>query len=543
MMNIIPTVHGEYSLSEEIFMVPTDLSVSVTDQTKKSLELFSQRLHKRCNIALHYSDNIDTYINIKNVNDEEKSLGWYSIQVCSKQITVEYIDIEGLNYAFVTLYHLIVNAVLNNMRKLRCCYLSDSPLYNHRGLHVDTARHYFPVEELKKIIEQMSLCKLNVFHWHFADDQGWRIESKAYPLLTRSCKEEFYRHEDVDELVEYAAEREITIVPEIEIPGHARAAISAYPFLSCNGEQIEVATKGGIYPIILCGGKPEVYKWIETILDEMISLFPSKLIHLGGDEAPKQEWEKCPHCKAKMKELKLEDFEDLQGFMINYVKQYLQKHDKNVICWNESLKSKLLSEDIIVQYWAEMQLDSYCISEFKNGHKAIFSEVFSNYFDYPYSMVPLSKTYHYIPSVRGVSFEKSNNTLGIEGAIWTERVETTQQLEYQVFPRAIALAEAAWSGPQEYANFLNRLELYYDELNAAQVNAAPLAQADPSGMERVLEAAQFLQALLSNINSETTTGISPEEVQALIPIFLQGFFNQQESAMLMQFMNMTENKE
>lgn len=496
-MKLLPMPNGDITRSNGEFSIPHRLIINVDAAYAPLFEVFERRILKKCKLSTVFStDNAN--IVFEKIITSETRLNWHRICVEPSVIKVNYADENSLVSALVTLFLLMQDAVFLN-KPIACVSFEDYAKYPHRGMHLDTARHYFEPAEIKKIIEQLSLLKMNVLHWHFADDQAWRIEIKAYPNLTSDCGDKFYTQNEVLDIVDFALKRGVKIIPEIEIPGHNSAAIAVYPHLSCKGEQIEPATCGGIYKIILCAGKAEVYAFIEKVLDEITSMFPSDIIHLGGDEAPKDEWQKCPLCLEKLKEVGVISYENLQGYMINYAKKHLEDKGRKVICWNECLKAQNLDKDIYVQYWVEMGGQSYCAPRVKKDIKVILSNLSAFYFDYPHSVIPLKKTYEYTPKIKNIDFSASENVIGLEGALWTERIETNEQLEYMMFPRVIAVSERAWSYKQDYTSFKIRLNHYYNFLKKANINVAPLALADVRGTKRIAQNASFALVMMHTI--------------------------------------------
>lgn len=311
-----------------------------------------------------------------------------------------------------------------------------------------------------------------------------------YPKLAESCGEQKYTWEQVRELVRYTKLRGIDIVPEFEIPGHSSAAIAAYPELCCSGRQIIPPVTGGVFSFILCGGKDTTYRFIEKILAEFLELFPSPVIHLGGDEAPKAEWENCPHCKAKMLELGLSDTEDLQAHMLNYAYAILRKHGRRAICWNECLKASNLDPGFTVQFWSDSSDKGFCNAHVNTGRKFILSNFRPLYFDYPFSVSNLKDVYRCEPNVGGTPIQKSDIS-GIESAIWTEHIKTRERLEYLLFPRAAASAELAWGTNRNYEDFRGRLEEYFPLFADCSISAAPIADTETTGIKRVLQNIRF----------------------------------------------------
>ena len=247
------------------------------------------------------------------------------------------------------------------------------------------------------------------------------------------------------------------IIPEIELPGHTTGILAAYPELSCRGEPVELGKGGGIYPVILCAGKEQVYEFLFPLLDKAAGLFDSPIFHLGGDEAPKREWEKCPHCKEAAEKNGLANFEDLQGWFTTRLAERLAIKGKIVRCWNDTLKATTLPENLDIQYWVDWDQSGATDTFLDKGGKAVFSDMFSLYFDYPESFISLEKVYRYEPAIQGRSLAGTPGAAGMEACIWTERIVTPDRLEKAIFPRLFALAETVWSGSGDYADFERRL--------------------------------------------------------------------------------------
>ncbi len=328
--------------------------------------------------------------------------------------------------------------------------VKDSPRYKYRAFMIDCCRHFFSVDDLKTMISHCALMRFNVFHWHLTDDQGFRIDIKKYPALTEKGSVRhgthlgseqnnydyggFYTAEQIREIVLFAHAHHMTVVPEIDMPGHASAMLCAIPQLVCGNKNVNVKTSAGIFKDIICAGNEESLRIIFDILDEVCELFPDEYIHLGGDEAPKKQWKSCPLCNKKIEEGHLSGYEALQGYFINSVADYLEKKGKKVITWNESLKSGILKESVTVQQWMDMKH----LSE-KCKNKVIVSDFYHRYADYPYAMTPLKKVYEYDTDIK-------DGVMGTDIPIWTEYIGTLDHMEYMCFPRFIACAHSAWSG-------------------------------------------------------------------------------------------------
>lgn len=530
-MRLIPKVNGNLVEETGTLNIENKLSISQNYATDKTVKLFKDRVEKRVDIDVIESENALISLTKDDTLDKSK----YILNINENGISIKFSTDEGLNYGLTTLYHLIVEAVLINDNKLTYLSIEDSPLYNHRGLSVDTARHFFPIEELKKIVEQMSLVKLNVFHWHIVDDQGFRLESKVYPELTKLAGNDYYKQEEIKDFIEFASVRGIEVVPEIDIPGHTTGIIYAYPNLSCTGEQPVINEETRVYKDVLCGGKEEVYEFLENLLNEVAELFPANRVHLGGDEVPKYRWSSCPHCKAKLEEIGLESFEDLQGHILNFAKDVLKKHNKTVVCWNDALKANNLDEEINIQYWLDPTTESYSIPKINKGRKVVFSEVFSTYLDYSHNLIPLQKTYEYAPIIRGISFEEFDGVLGLEVCVWSERIYTAEDLQRQVFPRAIAIAEASWTKEKNYQEFVERLEYYYEELDFGGIaGKTPLTDVGCFDENRVQKALADLGGIMQGAGNNEQMGVEQEEMQEIMNSFINGFFTPEEVPAVMQ---------
>ena len=375
--------------------------------------------------------------------------------------------------------------------------IDDAPRFAYRGMHFDVSRHFFTVDFIKQYIDILALHNLNKFHWHLTDDQGWRIEIKKYPRLTEvgSTRKEtlighllkdkphqfdgkpyggFYTQEQIKEIVKYAQDRYITIIPEIDIPGHTLAVLTGYPELGCTGKDYAVGTKWGVFDDVLCAGNEASYEFLEGVFDEITELFPSIYIHVGGDECPKTRWKECPKCQAKIKALGLKgDAEHtaeqkLQGYVVSRVEQFLKKKGREVIGWDEILEGDNISQDAIVMSWRGTEGG---IAAAQRHNRAIMTPHYSLYFDYnqgedpskePLSIgeyLPVKKVYDYEPIDPKLTPEQGKYILGAQANLWTEYIASPAHAEYMLLPRLAALAEVQWTAPEKknYADFLKRL--------------------------------------------------------------------------------------
>lgn len=455
------------------------------------------------------------------VCDKAVAAEGYRLTIDNSGITVAAADESGAFYAMQTLFQMIEDGT-----ELPCGTYEDSPRYRHRGFMLDVSRHFFPIVEVKKVLDQCARLKLNVFHWHLSDDQGYRIESKKFPKLNEvsSWRTEngkkvggYYTHDEIRELVAYAAERHIQVIPEIDLPGHTTAIVSAYPELSCCGKPVDVKVGAGIYPQILCGGNEEVYGFLAQLFDEICPLFPSPYFHIGGDEAPKAEWEKCPKCQAEMKKLGLTNEEELQAKFTERLAEMLSKHGKSIIGWNEILASGKMPLSAIGQYWTP-QGGEYCANEVNNGRKFIFSNVSSFYFDYDPAIITLRSTYSYEPSIVGSQSIPDEQVLGLEAPLWTEFVETPERLQTLILPRIAALAENAWTREKNFECFKKRVGVHEKYWKKQGLAFMPIEVADVFGDESTEKAADAIITQLMRWRGAGASGVDAAAQEAAFPV-------------------------
>lgn len=431
------------------------------------------------------------FIRLTNTRKKEASES-YTITVNAKNIVIEGSDEAGVFYGSLTLCKSI--PVTNSVSQIQFpqVVITDAPRFRYRGMMLDVARHFYSVDFVKKYIDLLALHNINYFHWHLTDDQGWRIEIKKYPELTEIGSkrkqtivgmsnnrfdgiphEGFYTQEEIKEVVDYAAERFITVVPEIDIPGHTLSVLACHPELGCTGGPYEVCDHWGVFEDVLCAGNEGTYTFLQDVFDEIISLFPSEYIHIGGDECPKKRWEVCGKCQARIAALRLKSdtvstAEDkLQGYLVKRVEEYLNGKGKRIIGWDEVLKSDVAKTTTIMS-WQGVKGG---IAAAKAGHNVIMSPNTQLYFDYfetietdslPYAYPgynPLERVYHYNPVSEELTAEEQKNVIGVQANLWTEFIADSVQVEKMVLPRMGALAEIQWSQnvKTDYADFLDRL--------------------------------------------------------------------------------------
>lgn len=434
----------------------------------------------------------------------------YELTVGKSGVTLFAASDEGLFRGRQTL--LMLTEVYGN--EIPCAVIKDEPVFPYRGFMLDCARHFFGIEDIKKLIDAAALMKLNYFHWHLSDDQGFRFISESYPKLysvgsVRKCSDFGGVHEpdeysacftkdELREIVAYCAQRHITVVPEFDIPGHNVAAIASYPHLSCTGKQLEVERKEGIFPDVLCIGKESTFDFVFSILDEIAEVFPGEYIHIGGDEAPRVRWNACPDCQKRMRDEGLKNGDELQGYFMKRVTDYLRAKGKKPIVWNESLKGNMLSsEDVTVQRWMDREKLSPAFAA--NGGKMIESDFYHYYFDYPYGMTPLKKTYCESPLANAVNDTGRLNTIGVECELWTEHIRDFPYLCHMLFPRVCAVAELGWTPEQlrSYPQFKQRLHAVYPLLESRGITPAPESAFDPPPIKRLSQLRRFFSGMLS----------------------------------------------
>ena len=411
----------------------------------------------------------------------------YNLTVSPKGIMLEAPSPNGLFYGIQTMLQLMppIKQKLSEV-VLPAVEIKDTPRFAWRGLHLDVGRHFMPKEFVLKYLDYMALHKFNTFHWHLTEDQGWRVEIKKYPKLTEvgSIRKEtlvghygsksydgtpvggFYTQEDIKEVVAYAADRFITVVPEIEMPGHSLGALTAYPELGCTGGPYEVATTWGVFDDVYCAGKEETYTFLQDVLTELIPLFPGEYFHIGGDECPKTRWQKCPVCKQKMKDEGLRSEHELQSYFVQRMEKFLNANGKKLIGWDEILEGGLAPNAAVMSWRGEQG----GIAAAKQHHNVVMTPGDYCYLDH-YQADPkteplaiggflsLKKIYSYEPVPASLTEDESKYVLGAQGNVWTEYMKSPEQVEYMVYPRAAALAEVVWSpkGPKDFDNFKSRL--------------------------------------------------------------------------------------
>lgn len=524
-MTLIPKPYEMIEEQEGYFTLPaTSIAVGLSSFDETCVQAFFERTKIKCHGGAELKKDIQL------VQEDNYAPDEYELSISDEGILVKAATNDAIIYALTTLYQL-----LNGQNQVPFVQVHDMPRYLHRGLSLDVARHFFDAREVKRIIEQMAIVKMNVLHWHLVDDQGWRIESKRFPKLHQEAGDEYYTQREIHEVVTYAAERGIEVIPEIDMPGHASALLAAYPEYSCSGKEVKLAVSGGIYPIILCAGDEKTYELIGELLDEICPLFPSTRFHVGGDEAPKTEWIKCPHCQKKINEEHLANEIELQGYFTNRVKEMLKQKGKTVICWNDSLEANNLAHDVFIQFWS-VNFAEYLKPFIAKGGQFIYSDMFTYYFDYPHSMTPLKRLYEDPISIDEIDYSNNPALKGIEVCLWAEHLDTNPKLEERLFPRLYAAAEVMWSKVRDYNDFEERLIHFLFAFHPVDIACVPQSGWNPQGDKRREEALAYMAsitaAMAPEVLAETARSAAPNEM--FQKRFMQSFFEASDLPFLAQ---------
>ena len=402
----------------------------------------------------------------------------YRLSVNNKQVTIAASTPAGVFYGIQTLRKSLPVQTTGEAITLPAVTVADAPRFGYRGMMLDCARHFFPLSFVMKFIDILAMHNMNVFHWHLTEDQGWRLEIKSHPELTTKSSMRsgtvighnatvddsiphggFYTQQEAREIVEYARQRHITVIPEIDMPGHMLAALAAYPELGCTGGPYEVGHRWGVYKDVLCLGKESTYKFVQDVIDEVVEIFPAKYFHIGGDESPTVMWEKCPKCLQKAKDENT-DIKHLQQYFTNRVEKYLNGKGKSIIGWDEILEGKI-NQSATIMSWRGVEPG---LKAAKQGHDVIMTPSSHVYFDHYQAKdtkhepdaiggcSPVEKVYSYEPLPDTLSAEAKNRIKGVQANLWTEYIPFTTQAEYMVLPRMAALAEVQWT-PVAKKNF------------------------------------------------------------------------------------------
>ncbi|PWU01789.1 MAG: beta-hexosaminidase [Bacteroidetes bacterium] len=503
-LSIIPQPYYTDVQSGTVLISPQTVIVSINKEAPPTIEYFNQYLSNllgyKLKVVTSTPRDIPAIIfDIKIKTDAPDEA--YGIRAEKNTIHL-YGDGKGLFYAVQTMLQLMEQHLASDKKSCSFpfCGIYDYPRFHYRGLHLDVGRHFFSVDVVKKYIDLMAYYKFNMFHWHLTEDQGWRIEIRKYPKLTQvgSKRSEtivaknfdpyigdhtpyggYYTQEQIREIVKYASQRQITIVPEIEMPGHALAALASYPYLGCTKGPYAVGTKWGVYDDVFCAGNDSTFTFLQNVLDEVIQLFPGKYIHIGGDECPKTKWKACPKCQQRIQENHLRDEKGLQSYFIRRIERYLNSKGRSIIGWDEILEGGLAPNATVMSWRGE----EGGIAAAKQKHNVIMTPGKYTYFNYYQSIdtseplaigghLPLSMVYNYDPVPAGLNAEDAKFILGAQANVWTEYIADPSLLEYMVYPRAIALSETLWSQKDKKSpdKFLTRLKVELKRLDRLKIN-------------------------------------------------------------------------
>ncbi len=499
-VSIIPMPVNVQEKADSFLLNKRTVLVAGNEADKQTAALFNSWLKELTGYELDVApQGTDNAILLHSGTDTTNAEG-YTLDVNNKTITINGNSSAGTFYGVQSLIQLLPVEKASAMY-VPGVHIEDAPRFAYRGLHLDVSRHFFPVEFIKKYIDLMAMHKYNTFHWHLTDDQGWRIEIKRFPRLQEVASKRketmaghynegkydgkpyggFYTQEQVKEVVKYAAEHFVTVIPEIEMPGHALAALAAYPNLGCTGGPYEVGTRWGVLDDVFCAGNDSVFTFLESVMEEVLPLFPSRYVHIGGDECPKVRWEKCPKCQARIKALGLKDEHALQSYFIQRMEKYLNAHGKQIIGWDEILEGGL-APNATVMSWRGIEGG---ITAAKQHHDVIMTPGDYCYFDHYQSKskteplaiggyLPVSKVYEYEPIPAELTADEAKYIKGAQANLWSEYIASPEHMEYMVYPRATALAEVLWSpaDKRDYNNFVERLKVHLKRLDLKKVNYA-----------------------------------------------------------------------
>lgn len=484
----------------------TGIEYDVSNKDLKRIAGFlNDHLKKYYNLELKPSTAGNDVIRFKLNASEGLGKEGYKLSVDKNGILITASASNGIFYGLQTLKQFLptdqVSATAAATLNVSYIEIKDIPRFSWRGMHLDCGRHFFPVFCIKKYLDEMAMYKYNTFHWHLTEDQGWRLEIKKYPNLVDkgSWRDEtivgrnsdnkydgigyggFYTQDQVNEIVKYAADRFITVVPEIEMPGHSSAALAAYPELGCTGGPYKVAEKWGIFDDVFCAGKEETFKFLDNVIDEVCEMFPSQYIHIGGDECPKTSWKKCPLCQKRIKDEGLKDENELQSYFIRRIEKYLISKGRKLIGWEEILEGGLAPEATVMAWKRNTPAGSEAAKQKHDVIRCPATHCYFNYYQvkdvtneppgYP-GWLSLEKVYSFEPIPGDVSKEDSHFIIGAQACVWSEYISTTSNLEYTIFPRICAMSECVWSPKEkkDFDSFKERMDTEFKRLKLYGIN-------------------------------------------------------------------------
>jgi hexosaminidase len=500
----------QVTVNDGFFEITNDTKIIVDSETGPLGDMLGTILSPSMGFELAISDGSPVRNSIQLSLDpslEELEEEGYLLTVDKKGVLIEAPARAGIFNGMQTLRQLLPAEIFSEAASpgiqwaLPCVEIKDLPRFKWRGMHLDVARHFMPVEFIKKYIDLIAIQKMNRLHLHLTDDQGWRVEIKEYPKLAEisawrdetivghyrdeprifdgSIHGGFYTHDELREMVSYATERFVTIVPEIEMPGHGQAALAAYPEISCTGGPFKVSTFWGIREEVYCAGNEKTYEFMENVLGEVLELFPSEYIHIGGDECPKDRWEKCPMCQAMISQEGLQDEHELQSYFVPRIEKHLTTNNRRLIGWDEILEGGLAPNATVMSWRGE----EGGIAAGREGHDVVMTPYGYTYFDYyqadpenePLAIggfLPIDTVYSYDPVPAELDEQHRHHILGVQGQVWTEYLSTPEKVEYMAFPRACAMAEIGWTpaDQKDYELFSSTLRRHLKRLDFMNVN-------------------------------------------------------------------------
>ena len=492
--NIIPTPN-EQTINNGFMEIENSPEIITESNFNSAATLFKNAIKKLDLTSKKTTKNRINFSLNEKLNEEE-----YILKINTDQINIEASTETGAIFGFQSLYQLMNLNLKNGVVKLQNQVIKDSPRFKYRGMHLDVGRHMYPVAFIKKYIDGLAMLKFNNFHWHLTEDQGWRIEIEKYPELNNigSYRDStlighytdkpwqfdktryggYYTKKEIKEVVRYAQERGINVIPEIEMPGHSQAAVSSYPEFGCTGEQVGVAPLWGVFKEIYCS-KNETFDFLEDIIDEVVELFPGKYIHIGGDEAPKTNWKACGNCQNVINREELKDEHELQSYFITRMEKYINSKGKQIIGWDEILEGGL-APNATVMSWRGV---SGGIEAAKMNHEVIMTPNATCYLDHyqakdtanePLAIggyTPIEEVYNYEPIPNELDESLHKYIIGAQGNVWTEYMKTSDHVEYMVFPRIFALSEVVWAKDKpSFNDFENKVIDMYPILDKMDIN-------------------------------------------------------------------------
>ena len=500
---------GQYVLNKELTLSISDSSLNQLSKYATSLLADEFKLNSTIITFGKNKGNLNLNLNSK----ADKTEGAYELIVDKKGIQIKSSNEQGLFYGIQTLRQLIINQ--DGKQFVNYVEIQDAPRFGWRAFMLDEARYFKGKEQVEKLLDEMARLKMNVFHWHLVDDQGWRIEIKKYPLLTgigskrKSTQvgprqwnspiqsgiphEGFYTQNEIKEIIGYAKERHITIIPEIEMPGHSSAAIAAYPWLGVSGHEIEVPISFGVTSDLYNVANPKVFSFLTDVLDEVMDLFPSKVIHIGGDEAKYEHWANSEEIKKYMKDNDLKTYADLQVAFTNRISNYIESKGRKMMGWNEILGANVHEYQAEKEAGAEKELSKSSVIHFwkgdikqmntaaEKGYTIVNSLHSETYLDYSYANIPLNRAYNFDPIPKDLNPEYHNKIIGTGTQMWGEWIPTSGYMDFMVFPRIAAYAEVGWTQPKQknFEAFLKTLPTLMKIWENEGIYFAPLEEAMP----------------------------------------------------------------